>query len=61
MHVDLFTRQTYNYATPKPCNTKPRIIEELDPVSDYQDFYILRSEPIFSFVISFSTKDYNTT
>ena len=46
MYVDHITRQTYDYATPIPCNNNPRNIIELDPDTDDQDFYILRTEPI---------------
>ena len=44
MYVDPITRQTYDYATPIPCDNNPRNIIKLDP--DTQDFYILRPEPI---------------
>ena len=46
MYVDPITRQTFDYATPITCDNNPRIIIELDPDSDDQDFYILGSEPI---------------
>ena len=46
MYVDPITRQTYDYATPIPCNKNPRNIIELDPDTDDQDFFILRPEPI---------------
>ena len=46
MYVDPITRQTYDYATPITCDSNPRNIIELDPVSDDQDFYILGPEPI---------------
>ena len=46
MYVDPITRQTYDYATPIPCDNNPRNIKELDPDTDDQDFYILRPEPI---------------
>ena len=46
MYVDPITRQTYDYATPIPCDNNPRNIIELDPNTDDQDFYILRPEPI---------------
>ena len=45
-YVDPFTRQTYEYATPIPCDKNPRNIIELDPDTDDQDFYILCPEPI---------------
>ena len=57
MYFDPITRQTYDYATPITCdnnnntnnnnnNNNPRNINELDPDSDDQDFYILGPEPI---------------
>ena len=46
MYVDPITGQTYDYATPIPCDTNPRNIIEFDPDADDQDFYILRPEPI---------------
>ena len=46
MYVDPITRQTYDYATPLTCDNNPRNNIELDPNSDYQDFYILGPEPI---------------
>ena len=45
MYVDPITRQTYDYAIPIACDKNPRNIIELDPSSDYRDFYILGSEP----------------
>ena len=45
-YVDPITRQTYDYATPIACDNNPRIIIELDPVSNDQDFYILGPGPI---------------
>ena len=45
MYVDPVTRQTYDYATPKPCDNNPRNIMELDLDTDDQDFYIFRPEP----------------
>ena len=45
MYVDPITRQTYDYATPITCDNNPRNFIELDPDSDYQDFYILGPEP----------------
>ena len=45
-YVDPITRQTYEYATPIPCDKNPRNIIELDPDTDDQDFYILCPEPI---------------
>ena len=35
-----------DYATPITCDNNPRNIIELNPDSDYQDFYILGPEPI---------------
>ena len=46
MYLDPITRQTYDYATPMPCESNPRNITELDPDTDDQDFYILCPEPI---------------
>ena len=46
VYVDPITRQTYDYATPITCDNNPRMIIELDPDSDDQDFYILGLEPI---------------
>ena len=46
MSVDPITRQTYDYATPIPCDNYPRNIIELDPDTDDQDFHIPRPEPI---------------
>ena len=46
MYVDPITRQTYDDATPIPCDKIPRNIIELDPDTDDQDFYILRPEPM---------------
>ena len=46
MFVDPFTRQTYEYVNPTPCDNNPRIIRELDPDTDDQDFSIVRLEPI---------------
>ena len=46
MYVDPNTRQTYDYATPIPCDNNPRNIIELDPDTADQDLYILRPEPI---------------
>ena len=46
MYVDPITRQTYDYATPIPCDIISRNIIELDPDTDDQDFYILRPDPI---------------
>ena len=46
MYVDPITRQTYDHATPIPCDNNPGNIIELDPDTDDQDFYILRPEPI---------------
>ena len=46
MYVDPITRQTYDYATPMPCDNNLRIIIELDSDTDDQDFFILRPEPI---------------
>ena len=46
MYVDPNTRQTYDYATPIPCDNKQQNIIALDPDTDDQDFYILRPEPI---------------
>ena len=46
MYVDPITRHTYEYATPITCDNNPRKIIELDPDSDDQDFYFLRSELI---------------
>ena len=46
MYVDQITRQPYDYATPIACNNNSRNNIELDPDSDDQDFYILRSEHI---------------
>ena len=46
MFVEPITRQTYDYATPMPCDYNPRNILELDPKTDDQDCYILRPEPI---------------
>ena len=43
---DFVTRQTYDYATPIPCDNNPRNIIELDQDADDQDFYILHPEPI---------------
>ena len=43
---DPITRQTYDYATPIPCDNNPRNIIELDPDTDDQDVYILRPEAI---------------
>ena len=46
MYVDPITRQTYDYATPIPCDNNPPNIKELDPDTDDQDVYILRPEHI---------------
>ena len=46
MYVDPITRQTYDNATPITCDNNPRNSFELDPDADYQDYYILRPEPI---------------
>ena len=46
LYVDPITRQTYDYATPIPCDNNSQNIIELDPDTDDQDFYILRPEPI---------------
>ena len=46
MYVDPITIQTFDYATPIACDNNPRIIIEIDPDSDDQDFYILRPESI---------------
>ena len=46
MYVDPITRQTYDFATPIPCDTNPRNIIELDPDTDVQDFYILCPESV---------------
>ena len=46
MYVDPITRQTFDYATPIACDNNPKIIIELDPDSDDQDFYLLGPEPI---------------
>ena len=46
MYVDPITLQTYDYATPIPCDKNPRNIVELDADTDDQDFCIFRSEPI---------------
>ena len=45
MYVDPNTRQTYDYATPTTCDNNPNNINELDPDSDDQDFYIFSPEP----------------
>ena len=45
MYVVLLTRQTYDYATPIPCDDNPQNIIELDPVTDDHDYCILRPEP----------------
>ena len=45
MDVDSITRQTYDYATPIPCDNNPRNIIDLDPDTDDQDFYIISPEP----------------
>ena len=39
MYVDPIIRQTYNYATPIPCNQNPRNNIELDPDTDDQGFF----------------------
>ena len=44
-YVDSFTRRTFDYATPITFDNNPQNIIEHDPVSDDQDFYILRLEP----------------
>ena len=44
MYVDPITRQTFDYATPIPCDNIPRNIIELDPDTDDQDFHIFRPE-----------------
>ena len=46
MYVDPITRQTYDYATPIPCDNNPRNIIELDRDTDDQYFYSLCPEPI---------------
>ena len=46
MYIDPITRQTYDYATPIPCNNNLRNILKLDPNTDDQDFCIFRPEPI---------------
>ena len=46
MYVDPITRQTNDYATPNTCDNNPRNLNELDPDSEDQDFYILGPEPI---------------
>ena len=46
MYVDPITRQTYGFATPIACDNNRRNINELDPDSDDQDFYVLGPEPI---------------
>ena len=46
MYIDHITRQTYDYATSITCDNNTRKINELDPGSDDQDFYILRPDPI---------------
>ena len=43
-YVDHITRQTYDYATPIPCDNIPRNNIELDPDTDNQDLDILRPE-----------------
>ena len=45
-YVDPTTRQTNDYALIIACDINPRNIIELDPDSDYQDFYILGPKPI---------------
>ena len=45
MLVDPITRQTYGYATPIACDNNLRILIELDPDTDDQDFQILGPEP----------------
>ena len=44
MYVDHITKQTFNYATPIDCGN----IIELDPDTDYGDFYVLRPDPLKS-------------
>ena len=46
MSEDPITRQTYDYATPIPCDNNQRSTIQLDADTDDQDFYILRPEPI---------------
>ena len=46
LYVDPIARQTYDYATPIPCDKNPRNILELDPDTDNQDFYFLCPEAI---------------
>ena len=38
MYVDPITRQTYDYATPIPCDNNTRNVIELDPDADDQCF-----------------------
>ena len=42
MYVDSITRQTFDYATPIPCDNNPRNFIKLDHDTDDQDFYFLR-------------------
>ena len=46
MYVDPITRQTYDYASPIPCDKNPRNIIEHEPDTDDQNFYILCPNPI---------------
>ena len=46
LYVDPNTRQTYDYASPNPCDNNPRSIIEMDPDSDAQVFYTLCPEPM---------------
>ena len=44
MYVDPITRQTFEYATPIPCESNPQNIITLDPDTD--QYYILTPKPI---------------
>ena len=61
-YVDPITRQIYDFGTPIPCDSNPRNITELDPVTDDQYFYIVRPESIKrKRPLIFTTNQFKTT